>query len=146
MRDNLCGIRRIKQWQRLRRTIIVCSPLSAYPYHIRGTVNHFLTPRRFVHTACDTGDTIQLPEFIINSLTSATSIHCVHSRLRLGYAQEYAGRWQTRCARALLTRSTSSADLTRLTSLRTCTGSTMASVPFAAHGYESYFALGLLDR
>jgi hypothetical protein len=59
------------------------------------------------------------------STTSATSIPCVHSPLRRGYV----GRWQNRCARARLTPSTSSsADSTRQTSHRICTGSTISAL------------------
>ena len=60
-----------------------------------------------------------------DSTISATSTHCAHNPPHRGYA----AHWQSRCARARPTRSTSSsADMTRRTSRRTCTGSTISAL------------------
>jgi hypothetical protein len=59
-----------------------------------------------------------------DSTISATSTHCVHNPPQRGYV----AHWQNRCAHARLTPSTSSsADMTRGTSHRTCTGSTISA-------------------
>jgi hypothetical protein len=60
-----------------------------------------------------------------DSTTSATSTHCVRNPPHRGYV----ARWRNRCAHARLTPSTSSsADMTRRTSHRTCTGSTISAL------------------
>jgi hypothetical protein len=73
------------------------------------------TPSNSPNTSSETSD----------STTSAISIPCVHSPLHRGYV----GRWQNHCARARLTPSISlSADSTRQTSHRTCSGSTISAL------------------